>query len=105
MARLTVGQRIDGLGALRPGVLRGLDAVIEQRVAHQAAEGPGLRQQIAAQCPVGTGGRSMVVSALVISLASSPSGVGKSNSSMRSGIRVVMSLSLVWRRLGAVTAG
>ena len=49
--RLTVGQRIDGLGALRPGVLRGLDAVIEERVAHKAAEGPSLLQQIAAQCP------------------------------------------------------
>jgi hypothetical protein len=92
-ARLTVGHRIDGLGALRPGVLRGLDAVIEERVAHQAAEGPGLSQQIAAQCPIGTGGRSMGISPLVTSLASSPtSGVGKSNSSMRSGVRVMMSL-------------
>jgi hypothetical protein len=69
------------------------DLAVEERVAHQAAEGPGLRQQIAAQCPVGTGGRSMGISQLVISLASSPtSGVGKSNSSIPSGVRVMMSL-------------
>ena len=52
-ACLAVGQRIDGLTGLGLGVLGSLDAVIQQRVAHQPPEGLGLGQKILA-CPVGS---------------------------------------------------
>jgi hypothetical protein len=46
--RLTGGQRIDGLGALRPGVLRPL-GVVQQGVHHQGAQRLGLGEQVGAQ--------------------------------------------------------